>query len=298
MQGFSADRASLRPRSPDRRARRDRPGGDPARARRRSRGAARVAGDAAPGARLAAARGARAALRFFPEQSLERIRAGDRADLVERRLQPRGVDHHAQRIESLEVQARIARIGRLRRDRLVSRCCVVQDVPVGRWIGLVMSCGGALLIAGCVGGSDDSSVTSASETQPTGLTAIQSRLGLVAVVSPRGNRDRRAVGLGVEVLRSRTDRFLDKTNVCVRMGGRGTRWAGSLFPLCSEPAWECGLRGSPIAEACDKLGHSPQVHLGLYAHVVLDRSEINYRGMLDADRMARPPVRPRSAVMA
>ena len=41
------------------------------------------------------------------------------------------------------------------------------------------------------------------------------------------------------------------------------------------------LAGMPVAEACDKLGHSPQVHLGLYAHVVLDRREIDVGKALD-----------------
>ena len=58
------------------------------------------------------------------------------------------------------------------------------------------------------------------------------------------------------------------------------------------------LSGMPVAEACDKLGHSPQVHLGLYAHVVLDRSEVDHAAMLERDRLGRPPVRPRTVVMA
>jgi hypothetical protein len=37
----------------------------------------------------------------------------------------------------------------------------------------------------------------------------------------------------------------------------------------------------PVAEACSKLGHSPQVHLGLYAHVVLDRAELDYVTLLN-----------------
>ncbi len=60
--------------------------------------------------------------------------------------------------------------------------------------------------------------------------------------------------------------------------------------------WHLG--GMPVAEACDKLGHSPQVHLGLYAHVVLDRSEVEHAAMLARDRQARPPVRPLKTAMA
>jgi hypothetical protein len=64
----------------------------------------------------------------------------------------------------------------------------------------------------------------------------------------------------------------------------------------SASLWHLG--GMPVAEVCDKLGHSPQVHLGLYAHVVLDRREVDHAAMLDRDRQVRPPVRPRSTVMA
>jgi integrase len=60
--------------------------------------------------------------------------------------------------------------------------------------------------------------------------------------------------------------------------------------------WHLG--GMPVAEACSKLGHSPQVHLGLYAHVVLDRRELDYAEALKRDRAARPSVRPRAVVTA
>jgi hypothetical protein len=36
----------------------------------------------------------------------------------------------------------------------------------------------------------------------------------------------------------------------------------------------------PVAEAAGWLGHSPQVHLALYAHVVMDRSELDYAALL------------------
>jgi integrase len=51
--------------------------------------------------------------------------------------------------------------------------------------------------------------------------------------------------------------------------------------------WHRG--GMPIAEACDTLGHSPQVHLGLYAHVVLDRREVNYKAALSSSSLTRNP---------
>jgi integrase len=50
--------------------------------------------------------------------------------------------------------------------------------------------------------------------------------------------------------------------------------------------WHLG--GMPVAEACSHLGHSPQVHLGLYAHVVLDRTELDYATMLERDRTVIP----------
>jgi hypothetical protein len=36
----------------------------------------------------------------------------------------------------------------------------------------------------------------------------------------------------------------------------------------------------PIAEACQKLGHIRAVHLGLYAHVALDRTEVDYETLV------------------
>lgn len=53
--------------------------------------------------------------------------------------------------------------------------------------------------------------------------------------------------------------------------------------------WHLG--GMPVAEACAKLGHSAQVHLGLYAHVLLDRTEIEYANLLGSTRSVRAPVR-------
>jgi hypothetical protein len=53
--------------------------------------------------------------------------------------------------------------------------------------------------------------------------------------------------------------------------------------------WQLG--GMPVAEAYDKLGHSPEVHLGLYAHFGLDRREVDYASMLADARSARSPLR-------
>jgi integrase len=49
------------------------------------------------------------------------------------------------------------------------------------------------------------------------------------------------------------------------------------------------LGGMPAAEAAQKLGHSPQEHLRTYAHVVIDRREIDYLALLD-DRTVLPQV--------
>jgi integrase len=40
------------------------------------------------------------------------------------------------------------------------------------------------------------------------------------------------------------------------------------------------LQGVPAVEAASWLGHSAQEHLRTYAHVVLDRSEVDYDGLL------------------
>lgn len=60
--------------------------------------------------------------------------------------------------------------------------------------------------------------------------------------------------------------------------------------------WHLG--GMPVAEACSYLGHSSQVHLDLYAHVVLDRSELDYVDMVGSARTARPQVRPQAVAIA
>ena len=49
------------------------------------------------------------------------------------------------------------------------------------------------------------------------------------------------------------------------------------------------LSGVPVAEAAGWLGHSPQEHLKTYAHVVLDRSEVDYESLMDA-RAVLPPL--------
>ena len=42
------------------------------------------------------------------------------------------------------------------------------------------------------------------------------------------------------------------------------------------------LSGVPVAEAAGWLGHSAQEHLRAYAHVVLDRAELDYAGLVSA----------------
>ena len=49
------------------------------------------------------------------------------------------------------------------------------------------------------------------------------------------------------------------------------------------------LAGVPVAEAAGRLGHSAQEHLKTYTHVVLDRSEVDYRTLIGA-RTVLPPV--------
>jgi len=44
--------------------------------------------------------------------------------------------------------------------------------------------------------------------------------------------------------------------------------------------WHLG--GVPVAEAAGWLGHSAQEHFKTYEHVVLDRSEVDYRALVDA----------------
>lgn len=53
------------------------------------------------------------------------------------------------------------------------------------------------------------------------------------------------------------------------------------------------LSGVPVAEAANRLGHSAQEHLKTYAHVVLDRSEIDYSELLGEARVVPPWVPPR-----
>jgi integrase len=54
--------------------------------------------------------------------------------------------------------------------------------------------------------------------------------------------------------------------------------------------WHLG--GVPVAEAAGWLGHSPQEHLKTYAHVVLDRSEVDYRELpVLAQKTGRPAAR-------
>jgi hypothetical protein len=40
----------------------------------------------------------------------------------------------------------------------------------------------------------------------------------------------------------------------------------------------------PAAEAASWLGHSPQEHLRTYAHVIIDRDEINLSAMLETEQ--------------
>ena len=53
----------------------------------------------------------------------------------------------------------------------------------------------------------------------------------------------------------------------------------------------CHLAGMPVAEACSRLGHSPQVHLGLYAHVVLDRTDVDYATLVETGLGKTPGAR-------
>jgi integrase len=50
------------------------------------------------------------------------------------------------------------------------------------------------------------------------------------------------------------------------------------------------LQGVPPAEAASWLGHLPQEHLRTYAHVVLDRHELDYCNLLNRDRAVQTPV--------
>ena len=52
------------------------------------------------------------------------------------------------------------------------------------------------------------------------------------------------------------------------------------------------LQGVPAVEAASWLGHSAQEHLRTYAHVVIDRSEIDYTDLLADARTVRTPVVP------
>lgn len=51
------------------------------------------------------------------------------------------------------------------------------------------------------------------------------------------------------------------------------------------------LEGVPVAQAATWLGHSSQEHLRTYAHVVLDRTEIDYAKVLACNLAVRAPVR-------
>ena len=50
------------------------------------------------------------------------------------------------------------------------------------------------------------------------------------------------------------------------------------------------LQGVPVAEAAAWLGHSLQEHLRTYAHVVMDRNELDYGALLGRPDSARTPV--------
>ena len=50
------------------------------------------------------------------------------------------------------------------------------------------------------------------------------------------------------------------------------------------------LSGVPAAQAAGWLGHSAQEHLRTYAHVMLDRTELDYTSLLADDRMVLAPV--------
>jgi hypothetical protein len=48
----------------------------------------------------------------------------------------------------------------------------------------------------------------------------------------------------------------------------------------------------PAVEAASWLGHSAQEHLRTYAHVVIDRRELDYADLLGDARMVQIPVIP------
>jgi integrase len=52
------------------------------------------------------------------------------------------------------------------------------------------------------------------------------------------------------------------------------------------------LQGVPPVEAASWLGHSAQEHLRTYAHVVIDRSELEYGDLLGDARAVQTPVIP------
>lgn len=50
------------------------------------------------------------------------------------------------------------------------------------------------------------------------------------------------------------------------------------------------LSGVPAAQAAGWLGHSAQEHLRTYAHVMIDRTELDYASLLGDDPMVLAPV--------
>jgi integrase len=52
------------------------------------------------------------------------------------------------------------------------------------------------------------------------------------------------------------------------------------------------LQGVPPAEAASWLGHSPREHVRTYAHVVIDRRDLDYQAALERDGAVHTPVPP------
>lgn len=52
------------------------------------------------------------------------------------------------------------------------------------------------------------------------------------------------------------------------------------------------LSGVPAAQAAGWLGHSAQEHLRTYAHVMIDRTELDYPEMLERARLVQIPAIP------
>jgi integrase len=101
---------------------------------------------------------------------------------------------------------------------------------------------------------------------------------------PREDRDVAAqvfVGFGADRLRTAITRATKATGVP----------AFSPHDLRHRRASLWHLQGVPPAEAASWLGHSPQEHLRTYAHVVIDRTEVDYANVLGREHTVRAHMR-------